>query len=142
MSVPLVLRISLGYLAAMNLLIGVWATFAPRSFYDDFPGIADAWVAVDGPYNEHLVRDVGAYSLALATVLVIALIKLNRPVVIVAALASMVVGVPHLVYHLRHTEVLDGANLAASIGGLVVAVVLPLVIIRTINRPDRLFHSG
>ena len=35
-------------------------------FYDDFPGLGRSWVAADGPYNEHLVRDVGALNLALA----------------------------------------------------------------------------
>ncbi|MCH7789126.1 MAG: hypothetical protein IH940_06745, partial [Acidobacteria bacterium] len=81
------LRIALGYLAAMNALIGIWAQFFPRSFFDDFPGAGDAWVAVDGPYNEHLVRDVGAFGLALCVVLVAAIISLNRALVIAAALA-------------------------------------------------------
>ena len=38
---------------------GLWATLSPRSFYDEFPGGGRAWVAADGPYNEHLVRDFG-----------------------------------------------------------------------------------
>ena len=33
-----VLRIGLAVLAVPALVIGVWAAFAPRSFYDDFPG--------------------------------------------------------------------------------------------------------
>ena len=43
---------------------------APKSFYEDFPGAGRVWVAVDGPYNEHLVRDVGSLNLALAFVAV------------------------------------------------------------------------
>ncbi len=42
-------RIALGYLALVSLQIGLWAQFAPRSFYDDFPGLGRAWVAIDGP---------------------------------------------------------------------------------------------
>ena len=42
-----------------NAVVGLWAAVAPQSFYDDFPGAGRHWVAVDGPYNEHLVRDVG-----------------------------------------------------------------------------------
>jgi hypothetical protein len=133
------LRFALGYLAAMNALIGVWAQFFPRSFYDDFPGAGGAWVSVDGPYNEHLVRDVGALSLALCVVLLAATISLNKTVVIVAASASLVAGVPHLIYHIRHTDGLDGANVVASIGGLFAAAVLPLVIIYLVTRTDRIF---
>jgi hypothetical protein len=133
------LRIALGYLAAMNALIGIWAQFFPQSFFDDFPGAGDAWVAVDGPYNEHLVRDVGALSLALFVVLAAAAIGLKKSVVIVASLASLVAGVPHLIYHVRHTDGLDGMSLVASLGGLFVAVVLPLAIIYVITRPDRIF---
>ncbi len=48
--------------------VGAWAALAPRSFYDDFPGGGRHWVAVDGPFNEHLVRDVGTLNLALAAV--------------------------------------------------------------------------
>jgi hypothetical protein len=31
-------RILLGFLAVGALLVGAWAQFAPRSFYDSFPG--------------------------------------------------------------------------------------------------------
>ena len=60
-----------GILWALNALgafVGAWALAAPRSFYDGFPmpGLLGAWVASDGPYNEHLVRDVGSLYLALA----------------------------------------------------------------------------
>ena len=37
----------------------------PAAFYDDFPGLGRMWVAPDGPYNQHLVRDVGELNLAL-----------------------------------------------------------------------------
>lgn len=48
-----------------GLSVGVWATLFPRSFYDSFPGFHRIWVGVDGPYNEHLARDVGSLYLAL-----------------------------------------------------------------------------
>ena len=35
-------------------LIGMWALFAPRSFYDDFPVGTDGWVNALGPFDEHL----------------------------------------------------------------------------------------
>ena len=38
----------------------------PQSFYDSFPGLGFIWISVDGPYNEHLIRDVGSLYLALS----------------------------------------------------------------------------
>ena len=68
-------RVWLTLLGLVGLFVGTWATFFPRSFYDDFPaGSGHAWVAADGPYNEHLVRDVGALNLALAAVAIAALV--------------------------------------------------------------------
>ncbi|HTO00773.1 MAG TPA: hypothetical protein VL068_08885, partial [Microthrixaceae bacterium] len=81
-------RLALGYLALNSLVVGIWAQFAPRSFYDDFPGFGAVWVAVDGPYNEHLVRDVGGLNLALAVVLIAALVTLTPTLVMTAAIAS------------------------------------------------------
>ena len=59
-------RVILALLAITSVQLGLWATFAPRSFYEDFPGGGRNWVAVDGPYNEHLVRDFGALNLEAA----------------------------------------------------------------------------
>ena len=59
-------------LAATQALVGVWALPAPRAFYNGFPLPGHPWVALLPPYNEHLVRDVGAFNLALTVVLVAA----------------------------------------------------------------------
>lgn len=126
---PLVIRIILAYLALQSLQLGVWALFAPRSFYDGFPGFGRTWVAIDGPYNEHLVRDVGALNLALLIVLAAAAITLSRQLIVVASLAAMTWGVPHLVYHLFNTDGLSSSDVIASIGGLFVFAVLPIVAI-------------
>ena len=105
-----IVRIALAILALVGIQVGLWAAFAPRSFYDDFPGSGRVWVAVDGPYNEHLVRDVGALNLALAVVAIVAFVTLSRAAVIAAGGAWLAYGVPHLVYHLRHTDTLDGSD--------------------------------
>jgi hypothetical protein len=122
-------RIALGYLALVSLQIGVWAQFAPRSFYDDFPGLGRAWVAVDGPFNEHLVRDVGGLNLALAAVLITAMITLSRPLIIAAAIASLLYGVPHLVYHIAHADGLATSDAVVSLGGLALFAVIPVALI-------------
>src|SRR3712207_2072212 len=54
------LRAGLLLLASAPLVVGMWALLVPHSFYDDFPLPGRNWVSTLGPYNEHLVRDVGA----------------------------------------------------------------------------------
>ena len=66
-------RIVIGVLLLIALVTGLWAAVAPRSFYDSFPGSGLHWVSTDGPYNRHLVSDVGSMYLALAVVTVAAI---------------------------------------------------------------------
>ena len=108
--------------------VGVWALVAPRSFYDDFPG-ASSWVSPLGPYDEHLVRDVGAFELGLLTVGVFAIVTLERRVVQAALASSLVAGLPHLVFHLTNTGHLSTADNALSLAGLAVPVVVPLLLL-------------
>jgi hypothetical protein len=124
-----VLRVALAVMALTGLATGLWATLSPRSFYEGFPGAGREWVAADGPYNEHLVRDFGSLNLALAVVSVVALVTLGRAVVTAAALAWIVYGVPHLVYHARHLDVYGTGDQVGTIVALVLALVLPVVVL-------------
>lgn len=128
------IRIALGYLSIVSIEIGVWALLAPRSFYDGFPGLGRTWVSIDGPYNEHLVRDVGALNLALTILFVSAAVSLSRQVIFIAAAAAMAWGLPHFLYHLFNTSGLSGLDLAANLGGLALFAVLPVLLITTANR--------
>lgn len=131
------IRIALGYVAVVSLQVGLWALFAPRSFYDDFPGLGMAWVNLDGPYNEHLVRDVGGLNLALAIVVIAAAVTLSRPMILTAVGASLAIGVPHFLYHLVNADLLDATDATISLVGLALAVVLPVAVAWvTITRPD------
>lgn len=112
------IRLVLGYLALVSAQIGVWALLAPRSFYDDFPGLGRAWVAVDGPFNEHLIRDVGALNVALTAMFVAALVRLSRELVTMAGVVALAWGVPHAIYHLAKSDGLSPPDLAASLLGL------------------------
>ena len=122
-------RILLAALAIVAVEIGLWATFAPQSWYDRFPGGGRDWVAVDGPYNEHLVRDVGALYLALAVVTIAALVPLRPVLVRVAALAWLVSGIPHLVYHARHLDPYGTSDKIGNIVSLSLGVVTPIVLL-------------
>jgi len=120
----MLLRVGLVYLAVTGALVGVWAGFAPRAFYDDFPGLGRMWVAVDGPYNEHLVRDVGWLNLALTVATVWAAVTLTRTLVIAVLMAWLVTSVPHLAYHVAN---LDGLATADRVGELASLALVPLV---------------
>ena len=123
------MRAGLAALALVGLATGAWATLSPRSFYDEFPGGGRTWVAADGPYNEHLVRDFGSLNLALAAVTLVALVTLGRAAVTAAALAWIVYGLPHLVYHARHLDVYGTSDQVLTILALVAAVALPAVVL-------------
>jgi AhpD family alkylhydroperoxidase len=85
-------------------LIGLWALFGPRSFYDDFPAGTDGWVNVLGPFDEHLVTDVGSLFVALAVLLAYAAISLRRHLVLGAAIAWLLFAVPHFIWHVFNLE--------------------------------------
>lgn len=123
---PRLARVLLALLFVPALVMGAWAEFSPQSFYDDFPGLGLVWVSGDGPFNEHLVRDFGALNLALAVVLGAALWTRTRTMALTASAAYAVFAAPHLVYHLRHGDVLDGIQKASSLSSLAFAVVLSL----------------
>src|SRR5947208_43384 len=75
-------------------------------------------VAVDGPYNEHLVRDFGGLNLALAVVTIAALVLGTRAFVRTAAIAWLAWSVPHLVYHVRHLDVFATGDKVANVFAL------------------------
>lgn len=122
-------RGGLALLGLVGLQVGVWATLAPRSFYDDFPGGGRTWVSADGPYNEHLVRDFGALNLALTAVVAVALVTRAPAAVRAAALAWLVYSLPHFVYHARHLEVYDTSDKILNLVALGAAVLLSAAVL-------------
>jgi hypothetical protein len=112
-------------LGAVQLVDGVWALFAPTSFYDDFP-FGRGWVEVLPGYNEHLVRDVGELFLATAVVLFAAAIYLERRLVVTAIVAYLVWAVPHTIYHYFNLEPYGNADAIGNAITLALTVLLPL----------------
>jgi hypothetical protein len=128
------MRAGLAIVSIGPAFVGVWAALAPRSFYDDFPG-PSSWVGPLGAYDEHLVRDVGAFELGLLVVGLFAIVTLERRVVQAALVASLVAGVPHLLYHLTATGPLSTADNVLSLAALAVPVVVPIALLpRTRNQ--------
>lgn len=75
-------------LAVPAAYVGGWALLAPRSFFTSFPGLGYHWLVVDGPFNAHLVRDVGALYLALLVLIVGAFRHPDRALVLPPGIAS------------------------------------------------------
>lgn len=115
-------------LAASAAVVGVWALLAPRSFYADFV-LGRGWVALDGPYNEHLVRDVGALNLALAVVTAAAAHRRDPWLIRLAAAATLVYALPHLAYHTTAMAPFPIVDVIAQLFALTVQLVAPLLLL-------------
>jgi hypothetical protein len=123
------IRIALAFLSLGGLAVGVWALFLPRSFYEDFPSPGRDWVSTLGPYDEHLVRDVGESNLAFGVLLALAAIRPDRRLVLVSILAYLVYTVPHFIFHLTQTHAFSMGDNLAQLVSLGVQVALPVAIL-------------
>ena len=143
-------KVLLAWFAFFHLTIGAGQQFAPASFYADFPGLGRHWVSPDGPYNEHLLRDVGQGNLAIGTVALVALLAGGVWLARAAGLATVVANVPHQIYHQANLSVLptttDRVLQTASLSAVTLAaVVLALLAFRlpvaapagTVSAPTR-----
>ena len=142
LSAPLVARIGAIILAFQGLGMGLWATIAPRSFFDDFPGLGLSWVAPDGPYNEHLMRDFGALNLALGVLALCAAIWLTRTLIIATAIAWIVYSIPHLTYHALNGQPFDAADHIAIVASLAFTPIVAVVMLLAGGRDDRAADRG
>jgi len=122
-------------LAATGAYAGPWASISPRSFYDSFPGFGRVWVGVDGPYNEHLIRDVGATYTALLVLSIIAVVSLQPIAVALAGATWLTFGTLHLSYHLPHLDEFDATDQVLNVIALGGSVVIAALLV--IPRRDR-----
>ena len=128
------LRAGVWFLTAVELVVGLVATLAPRAFYDHVP-----WVKLMPPFSEHLMRDYGAMNLSLALVFVVAAITMERRMVRIALGAYLLFAIPHLIFHVTHLEPFTTAAAVGQTIVLTVAVLLPvaLLILTRQRRDDR-----
>jgi len=130
-------QVTSAILAVTAVYVGAWAELAPRSFYDSFPGFGHRWVSAAGPYNEHLVRDVGGLYLALLLVSLWAVVRSRGEIFALAGCAWLVFSVPHFVFHMAHLDgfgAADKAGNVVSLGGTIVLAALLLLPTRTGER--------
>jgi hypothetical protein len=130
--------LALALSAVLGLVVGGWAYFAPQAFYDDFPGVLGSWIDQDGPFNEHLIRDVGAMYLALALASVAGLVWRHALVNRVLGVAWTVFGVLHFAYHVTHLEPLSTSDAIGNVVSLGVSLLLGVLLVvpaRSDRRP-------
>jgi hypothetical protein len=128
------LRAGLVLLALAGAVPGLWALFAPESFFKDFPGAGFAWVELLPPYNEHLVRDVGAFYLGFAVLLFAAAVIMDGRLTRVAISAWLVAAVPHFIFHLTHLDNFEASDAIPQSVALGVVVVVPLFLLPLVRK--------
>jgi hypothetical protein len=121
-------RLALGFLVVATATIGLTATFAPRTFYDDFPFLAH-WVELLPPYNEHLVTDVGGLYLGFAVLFAWAARTLERTLVLAVSTAWLLAATIHLVFHIAHLGNFGTADGVAEIFTLALLLAPPPIAI-------------
>lgn len=125
------LRVGLWFLTLTQVAVGGWQLFLPRSFFDGAPLPGNPWVALLPPYNEHLMRDVGALNLGLAVVIGVAAVTAERRLARIALVAYLVWAVPHFVFHathLHHYTLGDAVGQTITLG---IAALLPAALLLT-----------
>jgi hypothetical protein len=126
-------------LAGPQLVVGVWAVAAPRSWFDSFPGLDPRLVAAEPPFNAHLATDAGAGFLATAAGLLVAAALARRTAAYVALAAYAAFAVPHVLYHAVNpapglTGGEDALNVVVLASGVVLAAVLAWGAARPVTR--------
>ncbi|MCV7382900.1 hypothetical protein H7K14_03525 [Mycolicibacter longobardus] len=128
-------RVCLIILTTFGLSLGAWAYFAPLNWYNTFPGMGMRWLLVLGPYNEHLVKDVGGMFLALGVLSAVAVYHLrNRPVVVITAISWSVFNALHLIYHLGMLHMYGPRDAILNAVGLSLLLVVSLALL--VPAPD------
>ncbi len=119
-----ILRVGLIALAVPNTVVGGWLLFAPKSFYDSFPGFGLHWLERLGPYSEHAFTDFGGALLAIGVLTWLASFWLERRLVQAALITVLVEAVAHFIYHLTRLSAISAANDIGNQLSLAYAVVL------------------
>jgi hypothetical protein len=147
MNKRVLLRAGLLVLTVYQAVVGIWALFLPRGFYDDFPVPKHPLVALLPPFNEHLIRDVGAFSLSFAFIFAVSALVMHDNVIRVALIGYEFVAVPHFIFHTTHLDGFPMVDAVVQTVLLAMIAALPLALIgltfsrksvRRLPRADRL----
>jgi hypothetical protein len=122
------IQILLGINLVSLLPLAIWPLVSPTNFYDTFPGGPYHWIDINGPYNEHFLRDFGALNAALVVIIVFALWKPSVALLQATGLALAVYALPHAIYHLSHLDVYEPSDKFVATAPLVLQIFMGLAI--------------
>jgi hypothetical protein len=134
-------RAALAFAAASAALVGLPALFAPRSFYDDFPGLRH-WVDLLPPYNQHLVTDTGELYLGFAIVFAWAAWRPARDLVLAVCAGWTFAALAHFIFHATHLDNFGTGDAVAELVSLGFVVLLPGAAVWGILSSERPIESG
>lgn len=117
-------RLLLGALAAYSAGIGAYAALMPHDFYRHVVG-----VDLLGPYNQHLVDDVGGLYLGFAVMFAWAALRAGRELATAACVAFTLAQTIHLAYHLAHLQPFTVEQAVEQTIGLIPLLLLPLAVL-------------
>jgi hypothetical protein len=123
-----IIRVGLVLLAIGEGYPGYLATVNPHRFYRTFPGHGHHWLTPLGPYNEHLVTDLGGLFLAVALLAFLAAVFYDARTARIALAAWLVFSIEHLVFHARHTDVMSHTDNVAGLASLAASAGLAAVL--------------
>lgn len=126
------IRICLAVLALSALSIGLPASFAPETFYTDYP-FYTALVKLLPPYNEHLITDIGGLYLGFGILFAWALFKPSRQLIIPVCTAWIVAQALHFAFHISHLTGFTTSEATGQTIGLALYIgvaIVPIAMLR------------
>jgi hypothetical protein len=129
------LRGLLAFAGVTNMAAGAWAELGPHGWYRTFPGLGHHWVSAVGPYDEHLVRDVGAALIAFGLLMVWTAVEPNTTLLRPGAVTVMVFGVLHLAYHVAAWEHMGTGDNIVNVAVLALVVIVPAALLWATSGP-------
>ncbi len=130
MRAPTWLRWAAALLALPQAVTGAWAAFAPRHWYDTFPGFGPLLVAAEPPYNAHLATDAGAGFLATGMMLLVAAATGGWAHLRLALTGFLVFAAAHLLFHAANPAPgLSDAENAVNVAVLTAATAFPALLL-------------
>ena len=116
-------RVALAYILVTGAVVGVWAFCFPVEFYNTFPGFGRTWVSMDGPFNQHLVRDAGAAYLMTGALAGLRLVLPSAATPFAVGFATLFFNVPHFIYHSTHLGMFGPVDQALNVAVLLLAII-------------------
>lgn len=126
------IKFLLVYLVIANGLPGIWALFFPQSFFSSFPhlGFGFHWIDTMGAFNDHFIRDIGAFFCALAFLSIYTLFRFEEGTIRLTAYGNIIFSLPHLIYHILMINMfVTRMDKILGIASLAMAVIVPLLIL-------------